>query len=109
MRLWNHNAFSEPDEFVSNFYARGASRNFGGWGNERLDGLIVQQRNIPDPVERKKVLVEIQKILATENWRIGLEQWYESVGWYPRVKGWRALAADPGYLTLAFEHTWLEK
>ena len=109
MRLWNHSAFSEPDEFVSNFYTRGASRNFGGWGSERVDDLIRQQRNIADKNERKKVLVEIQKELARENWRIGLEQWYEPVGWYPRVKGWRALAADPGYQALAFEHTWLER
>jgi peptide/nickel transport system substrate-binding protein len=109
MRLWNHSAFSEPDEFVSNFYTRGASRNFGGWGSERLDDLIRQQRNLAEKGERKKVLVEIQKELARENWRIGLEQWYEPVAWYPRVKGWRALAADAGYLTLAFEHTWVEK
>lgn len=109
MRLWNHSAFSEPDEFVSNFYTRGASRNFGGWGSERLDDLIRQQRNLADKNERKKVLIEIQKELARENWRIGLEQWYEPVAWYPRVKGWRALAADAGYLTLAFEHTWLER
>jgi len=109
MRLWNHSAFSEPDEFVSNFYQRGASRNFGGWGNEQLDALIAQQRNIADKNERKKVLVDIQKILARENWRIGLEQWYEAVAWYPRVKGWRALAADAGYLTLALEHSWLER
>jgi peptide/nickel transport system substrate-binding protein len=109
MRLWNHSAFSEPDEFVSNFYQRGASRNFGGWGNEQLDGLIGQQRNLADKNERKKVLVEIQKILARENWRIGLEQWYEAVGWNPHVKGWRALAADPGYLALCFEHTWMER
>jgi ABC-type transport system substrate-binding protein len=109
MRLWNHSAFSEPDEFVSNFYARGASRNYGGWGSEQLDQLIVQQRNIANKDERKKVLVEIQKILARENWRIGLEQWHEAVGWYPRVKNWRALAADAGYLTLAFEHTFLDR
>jgi peptide/nickel transport system substrate-binding protein len=109
MRLWNHSAFSEVDEFIANFYTRGASRNFGGWGSEKLDGLIAQQRNLADKNERKKVLVEIQKELARENWRIGLEQWFESVGWYPRVKGWRALAADAGYLALAFEHTWLEK
>lgn len=109
MRLWNHNAFSEPDEFVSNFYARGASRNYGGWGSDRVEELIKQQRNIADKAERKKVLVEIQKELAKENWRIGLEQWFEPVAWYPRVKGWRALAADPGYQTLSFEHTWLDK
>jgi len=109
MRLWNHSAFSEPDEFISNFYERGASRNFGGWGSEQLDGLIRQQRTIGDKVERKKVLVEAQKVLARENWRIGLEQWFEAVGWYPRVKGWRALAADVGYLTLAFEQTWLDR
>jgi ABC-type transport system substrate-binding protein len=109
MRLWNHSAFSEPDEFVSNFYTRGASRNFGGWGSEQLDGLIVQQRNLANKDERKKVLVEIQKVLARENWRIGLEQWYEAVGWYPRVKNWRALAADAGYLTLALEHTFLDR
>jgi peptide/nickel transport system substrate-binding protein len=109
MRLWNHSAFSEPDEFVTNFYVRGASRNFGGWGNAQLDQLIAQQRNLADKAERKKVLVEIQKILARENWRIGLEQWYEPVGWYPRVKGWRALAADAGYQTLPMEHTWIER
>jgi peptide/nickel transport system substrate-binding protein len=108
-RLWNHSAFSEPDEFISNFYQRGASRNFGGWGNEQLDSLITQQRIASDRNERKKLIVECQKILARENWRIGLEQYYEPVGWYPRVKGWRALAADTGYQALAFEHTWLER
>jgi peptide/nickel transport system substrate-binding protein len=109
MRLWNHSAFSEPDEFVSNFYQRGASRNFGGWGNEQVDKLIEQQRNIANKEERKKVLIEIQKILARENWRIGLEQWYEPVAWYPKVKGWRALAADPGYQTLPMEGAWLDR
>jgi peptide/nickel transport system substrate-binding protein len=109
MRLWNHSAFSEPDEFVTNFYDRKGSRNFGGWGNEQLDALIKQQRNISDKNERKKVLVEIQKILARTSWRIGLEQRFEFVGWYGKVKGWRALAADPGYYTQPFEHTWLDK
>ena len=107
MRLWHHSAFSEPDEFVSNFYQRGASRNFGEWGNEKLDALIKQQRNLADKAERKKVLVEIQKELARAAWRIGLDQKYEYVGAHPKVKGWRALAADPGYYTLAFENTWL--
>lgn len=109
MRLWHHSAFSEPDEFLTNFYQRGASRNYGGWGSERMDALINQQRNIADKNERKKVLVEIQKELARTNWRIGLEQNYEFVGWYSKVKGWRALAADPGYYTLPFEHTWLDR
>ena len=109
MRLWHHSAFSEPDEFVSNFYQRGASRNFGGWGNEKMDNLIKQQRNLADKAERKKVLVEIQKELARANWRIGTEQNYEFVGWYGKVKNWRALAADPGYYTLAFEGAWLDR
>lgn len=109
MRLWNHSAFSEVDEFVTNFYHTKGSRNYGGWGTPQMDELTAKQRNIADKNERKKVLVEIQKILARTNWRIGLEQRYEFVGWYSKVKGWRALAADPGYYTLPFEHTWLDR
>jgi peptide/nickel transport system substrate-binding protein len=109
MRLWHHSAFSEPDEFITNFYQTGASRNYGGWGNTQLDALIKQQRNIADKAERKKVLVEIQKILARTNWRVALDQKYEYVGWYNKVKGWKALAADPGYYALAFENTWLDR
>ena len=109
MRLWRHSAFSEPDEFVTNFYQQGASRNYGGWGSDKVDALIKQQRNLADKNERKKVLVEIQKELANSNWRIAMEQKYEFVGWYKQVKGWRALAADPGYYALPFEHTWLDK
>ena len=106
-RLWRHSAFSEPDEFVTNFYQKGASRNYGGWGSDQLDALIKQQRNLAGATERKKVLIQIQKALATSNYRIGLEQPYEIVGWYNKVKGWRALAADPGYYCLPFENTWL--
>jgi len=65
--------------------------------------VIKQQRNLADKIERKKVLVEIQKQLARANWRIGMDQAYEFVGWYSKVKGWRALAADPGYCCLPFE------
>ncbi len=106
-RLWHHSAFSEPDEFVTNFYQRGASRNYGGWGSDSMDALIKQQRNLADRTERKKVLIEIQKQLAKTNWRIGLEQAYEYVSWYSKVKGFRPLAADPGYYCLPFEGTWL--
>jgi ABC-type transport system substrate-binding protein len=109
MRLWHHSAFSEPDEFVTNFYQRGASRNYGGWGSEKMDALIAQQRNLADKAERKKVLVEIQKELARTNWRVGMEQALEFVGWQGKVKGWRAIAADPGYYCLAFENTWFDK
>ncbi len=106
MRLWHHSAFSEPDEFVTNFYQRGASRNYGGWGSDTMDALIKQQRNLADKAERKKVLVQIQKQLATTNWRVALEQAYEFVGWNGKVKGFRPLAADPGYYCLPFEGAW---
>ena len=74
-----------------------------------MDDLIARQRNLADKNERKKVMVEIQKELARTNWRIGLEQKFEFVAWHGRVKGWRALAADPGYCALPFEHTWLDR
>ena len=108
MRIWNHNAFSEPDEFLSNFYVPGASRNYGGWGNDKVAAMIERQRSITDEAERKKVIVDIQKELATENWRIGLEQRYEFVLWQRRLKGFKPLAADPGYYTIGFDSAWLE-
>ena len=109
VRLWNHAAFGEPDEFLSAFYHTTGSRNYGKWGGPELDALIEKQRGDVTTDERAKVLMDIQKYLADQMYRFGLVSPTPRQALQPWLKGMVTLAAETGYQGLQVENSWIDK
>jgi oligopeptide transport system substrate-binding protein len=58
--------FPDPDNFLSLFLG-GAGNNRTTWTNQAYDAGVLKARNMSDPKQRKKVYVEVQKILLQDD------------------------------------------
>ncbi|MBI2910094.1 MAG: hypothetical protein HYX92_20830 [Chloroflexi bacterium] len=59
-------SFVDPDAQLPDFYLTGASRNWGGYSNSRVDELYVQQSQTIDKAERRKIVWELQRTLLKD-------------------------------------------
>ena len=90
---------SDPDGLRSKFDSRSKARSFTrvhGYSNPRFDELAAKQLTATDPAERKRLVDELQVILAEDLpmlslyypqdvwiWRKGtIDDWYFAYGWY---------------------------
>jgi peptide/nickel transport system substrate-binding protein len=54
----------DPDQMFYENYLCGALRNYGGYCNHDLDKLVDQQSMEADPVKRKEIVWQIERVLA---------------------------------------------
>ncbi len=59
----------DPDPILKVFYACGASLNWDGYCNPKVDKLIDQQSQEADPTRRKAILLTIERQLAADDAR----------------------------------------
>lgn len=109
IRMWSHDAFTDPDEFLFSFYHSTGSRNYGKWGSPQLDALIEKQRGDVTKEERKAILLTIQKELDDKAYRQGVVVAQPRYAVQPWVRGFVTLAASVGYQTLQLENTWIDR
>ncbi len=57
----------DPDHWLYEHYFSTSDRNYGRYSNAEIDALINQQSRTLDPVERKKMINQIDKILLRDN------------------------------------------
>jgi peptide/nickel transport system substrate-binding protein len=60
----------DPDHWLYEQYYSTSDRNYGRYGNPEVDALINQQSRTLDPVERKKLVNQIEKLLLKDNAKI---------------------------------------
>src|SRR6516225_1200712 len=98
----------DPDQMFFENYLCGAVRNYGGYCNPELDKLINQQSMEANPVKRKDIVWQIERILAEAEVRPVL--FYPAIAscWEPWVKG-LTLMTNSIFNGWRMEDVWLDK
>ncbi len=73
--------YNDPQTFLDMFVTNGGN-NLTGWSNPTYDKLLDQSETIANPVERMKVLQEMEKILVTEDMPIVPLYYYVGISLY---------------------------
>ncbi|MFH1485799.1 MAG: ABC transporter substrate-binding protein [Chloroflexota bacterium] len=64
---WSYGvALDDPDAFFGEFYISKAARNYGKHKNAKVDELFDKQSQTLDPAARKKLVIEMQKVLLED-------------------------------------------
>lgn len=98
----------DPDvNFYENYYSK-SERNYTGYNNPEVDKLIDQQSAMTDVEQRKKVVWQIEKILADDVARPVIGWNVDNTCWSPKLKGVK-LQVNSIYNGWRFEDYWLDK
>jgi peptide/nickel transport system substrate-binding protein len=98
----------DPDQMFYENYVCGAVRNYGGYCNPEIDKLVNQQSMESDPVKRKQIVWQIERIIAEAGFRPVLYYPAGASCWEPWVKG-LTLMTNSIYNGWRFEDVWLDK
>jgi len=83
----------DPDVFM-NRYTTGDTENWGRFSDPRLDDLFSRQTRELDPVERKKLVNEMDRIVLENAYYIPGLWWTRNVVHWAKMKNW---VAPPNY------------
>ena len=97
--------YDEVDGYLAELET-GNPRNFGGWGNEEVDGLIQQQRRELDSSARRALVDQVQRAAAEQGWLIGVASWLNTDAWTVRLKE-TAASVSPFAQTRWLAESWL--
>ncbi len=98
----------DPDvNFYENYYST-SDRNYTAYKNAEVDKLIEQQSAEQDRYKRKKIVWQIEKILADDAARPILGYNVANTCWDPKVKG-VVLQVNSIYNGWRFEDVWLDR
>ena len=98
----------DPDvNFYENYYST-SDRNYTSYKNPEVDKLIDQQSAEADREKRKKLVWEIEKILADDSARPILGYNVSNTCWTPQLKG-IVLQTNSIYNGWRFEDVWLDR
>jgi peptide/nickel transport system substrate-binding protein len=98
----------DPDQMFFENYVCGAVRNYSGYCNPELDKLVNRQSMEPDPVKRKQLVWQIERILAEAGVRPVLYYPAGASCWQPWVKD-LTLMTNSIYNGWRMEDVWLDK
>jgi peptide/nickel transport system substrate-binding protein len=98
----------DPDQMFFENYVCGAVRNYGGYCNPGLDKLVNQQSMEANPVKRKDIVWQIERILAEAGVRPVLYYPAGASCWQPWVKD-LTLMINSIYNGWRMEDVWLDK
>ena len=93
--------------FYENYYST-SDRNYSRYKNPEVDKLIDQQSAEQDREKRKKLVWQIEKILADDVARPIIGYNVANTCWDPKVKG-IVLQVNSIYNGWRFEDVWLDK
>ncbi len=94
----------DPDVWL-NRYATGDTENWGRVSDPRLDDLFARQTRALDPVERKKLVNEIDRIVLDNAYYIPGLWWTRNVVHWAKVKNW--VAPPNQYSNQKLQDVWL--
>jgi peptide/nickel transport system substrate-binding protein len=85
----------DPDQLLYQ-YITGSPSNWGRFSNPAIDDLYSRQSRTLDPVERRKLVIELQKIILENAYHMPGLWWSRNVVHWAKVKNW---VAPPSHFT----------
>lgn len=101
-------AVDDPDVTLYENYACGSERNYTKYCNPEVDKLIDQQSRETDPGKRKKLVWEVERVLAHDVARPIVIQGISGICWQPYLKNF-TLHHNGIYNNWRFDDVWLDK
>ncbi|MGH7331815.1 MAG: ABC transporter substrate-binding protein [Candidatus Rokuibacteriota bacterium] len=96
----------DPDQLLYQ-YVTGSPQNWGRFSNPAIDDLYSRQSRTLDPVERRKLVIEIQKIILDHAYHMPGLWWTRNVVHWAKVKNW---VAPPSHFTnQKLQDVWLSE
>src|SRR3989475_2183012 len=96
----------DPDALLAPFIT-GSSQNWARFSNPGIDDLYARQARTLDPVERRKLVIELQKIVLGTAYHIPGLWWSRNVVHWAKVKNW---VAPPSHFTnQKLQDVWLSE
>jgi peptide/nickel transport system substrate-binding protein len=96
----------DPDYFLQR-YTTGDPNNWGRFADPRIDDLYARQARAVDPVERKRLVGEIQKIVLDNAYYLPGLWWRRSVVHWAKVKNY--VAPPNHYSNQKLQDVWLSE
>src|SRR5262247_431628 len=100
------NFMDDPDQFLER-YTTGDSNNWGRFSDPRIDDLFARQTRALDPVERKKLIFEIEKLVLGHVYYIPGIWWARTVVHWAKVKNY--VAPPNHYSNQKLQDVWLSE
>jgi peptide/nickel transport system substrate-binding protein len=94
----------EPDALLAP-YITGSSQNWARFSNPGIDDLYSRQARTLDPVERRKLVIELQKIVLENAYHIPGLWWSRNVVHWAKVKNW--VAPPSQFTNQKLQDVWL--
>ncbi len=94
----------EPDALLAP-YITGSSQNWARFSNPGIDDLYSRQARTPDPVERRKLVIELQKIVLENAYHMPGLWWSRNVVHWAKVKNW--VAPPSQFTNQKLQDVWL--
>jgi peptide/nickel transport system substrate-binding protein len=101
-------AVDDPDVTLFENYACKSERNYTGYCNALVDKLLNEQSQEADIGKRKRIVWEIERILAEDAARPIIFHGREGTCWHPHFKG-LVKHENTTYNSWRFENVWLDK
>jgi peptide/nickel transport system substrate-binding protein len=98
----------DPDQMFYENFRCGAARNYAGYCNAEFDKLVDEQSMQPDPEKRKKIVWQLERILADAAIRPVIFYPVGATCRQPYVKG-LTIMVNSIYNGWRFEDVWLDK
>jgi len=96
----------DPDALLAPFIT-GSSQNWGRFSNPAIDDLYDRQARTLDPAERKRLVVELQRIALENAYQIPGLWWSRNVVHWAKMKNW---VAPPSHFTnQKLQDVWLSE
>src|SRR5213593_3335569 len=96
----------DPDQLL-NPYVTGSPQNWGRFANPGLDDLYARQARVLDPLERRRLVIELQKIVLENAYYMPGLWWSRNVVHWAKVKNY---VAPPSHFTnQKLQDVWLSE
>ena len=96
----------DPDQFLGR-YATGSTQNWGRFSEPRIDDLFSRQARSLDPVERHRLVNELQKIVLENAYYIPGLWWTRNLVHWAKVKNY--VAPPNHYTNQKLQDVWLSE
>ncbi len=96
----------DPDQFLGR-YVTGSTQNWGRFSDPRADDLFSRQARSLDPAERKKVIIDLQKIVLENAYYMPGLWWTRNVVHWAKLKNY--VAPPSHYTNQKLQDVWLSE
>jgi peptide/nickel transport system substrate-binding protein len=94
----------DPDQFLGR-YVTGSTQNWGRFSNPAVDDLFSRQARSVDPAERKKLIIQLQKLVLDNAYYMPGLWWTRNVVHWTKVKNY--VAPPSHYTNQKLQDVWL--